>query len=127
MVLSHDEQGLRATTGDRRSLHLRGDESLDAQAFGSLMRLFGQSRKRSSQKFAPNTCDCHHTTAGQASSEDYRKLRSSSLPDYCVWAVSVTDYRVRDTAGLMALVSPRRFVEDGEMKEQRKGVRIEEG
>jgi hypothetical protein len=48
-------------------------------------------------------------------------------PDYCVWAVSVTDYRVRDTAGLMALVSPRRFVEDGEMKEQRKGVRIEEG
>src|SRR5829696_639652 len=82
---------------------------------------------RSSTKFAPNTCECHHATAGQASSEDYRKLRSLLLPDYCDWAVSVTDYRLRDTARLMALVSPRRFVEDGEMKEQRKGVRIEEG
>jgi hypothetical protein len=33
----------RAPAGERRSLDLRGDESPDAQAFGSLMRLFGQS------------------------------------------------------------------------------------
>ena|SRR5215211_3403393 len=85
------------------------------------------SPKWSSKKFAPNTCDCHHATAGQAPSEDYRKLRCLLLPDYCDRALSVTDYRVRDTARLMALVSPRRFVEDGEMKEQRKGVGIEEG
>jgi hypothetical protein len=89
--------------------------------------ILGTSQARSSRKFAPNTCDCHHATAWQASSEDYRELRCLLLPDYCDWAVSVTDYRVRDTARLMALVSPRRFVEDGEMKEQRKGVRIEEG
>src|SRR5215216_2910525 len=37
------EQRLRASAGERRSLHLRGDESSDAKAFGSLMRLFGQS------------------------------------------------------------------------------------
>src|SRR5215213_6022382 len=45
-----DEQGLRTSTGERRSLHLRGDESPHAQAFGSLMRLFGQSQKKNSQK-----------------------------------------------------------------------------
>src|SRR5215204_2822821 len=37
-----DEQRLREAAGDRRSLHLRGDESPDGQAFGSLMRLFRQ-------------------------------------------------------------------------------------
>ena len=47
---------------------------------------------RSSTEFAPNTCECHHATAGQASSEDYRKLRCLLLLDYCEWAVSVTDY-----------------------------------
>jgi hypothetical protein len=46
-----DEQGLRAATGDRRSIHLRGDEPPDAQALGTLMRLFGQSRKQSSPNF----------------------------------------------------------------------------
>src|SRR3712207_9453094 len=38
------EQGLRAAARDRRSLHLRGDEPPDGQAFGPLMRLFGQFR-----------------------------------------------------------------------------------
>src|SRR5215217_1227001 len=44
MALSEqeDEQRLRAAAGERRSLHLRGDESPDGQAFGSLMRLFRQ-------------------------------------------------------------------------------------
>src|SRR5829696_9139569 len=37
------EQGLRASAGERRSVHLRGYEPPDAQAFGSLMRFFGQS------------------------------------------------------------------------------------
>jgi len=36
------EQGLRASTGERGSLHLRRDESLDGEEVGSLMRLFGQ-------------------------------------------------------------------------------------
>src|SRR5918997_131526 len=35
-----DEQGLRAAAGERRGLHLRGDEPPDGEAFGSLMRLF---------------------------------------------------------------------------------------
>src|SRR5215213_949851 len=34
------EQRLRAFTGERRSLHLRGDEPPYGEAFGSLMRLF---------------------------------------------------------------------------------------
>jgi hypothetical protein len=37
-----DEQRLREAAGERRSLHLRGDESPDGQAFGSLMRLSRQ-------------------------------------------------------------------------------------
>ena len=37
-----DEQRLRAAAGDRRSPHLRGDESSYGEAFGSLMRLFRQ-------------------------------------------------------------------------------------
>src|SRR5215207_10064835 len=41
-----DEQGLRALGCHERGVRLRGDESLDAQAFGSLMTLFIQSRKR---------------------------------------------------------------------------------
>src|SRR5215212_717134 len=34
------EQRLRAFTGERRSLHLRGDEPPYGESFGSLMRLF---------------------------------------------------------------------------------------
>src|SRR5215208_2743526 len=37
-----DEQRLRASAGERRSLHLRCYEPPDGQAFGSLMRLFRQ-------------------------------------------------------------------------------------
>ena len=37
-----DEQRLLEAAGDRRSLDLRGDESPDGQAFGSLMRVFRQ-------------------------------------------------------------------------------------
>src|SRR5215208_4382397 len=37
-----DEQRLRASAGERRSPHLRGDESPYGEAFGSLMRLFRQ-------------------------------------------------------------------------------------
>src|SRR3712207_6413827 len=40
-----DEQGLRATAGDRRSLHLHGDESPDGEEISTLMRLFGQFHK----------------------------------------------------------------------------------
>ncbi|CAA9225510.1 MAG: hypothetical protein AVDCRST_MAG93-643, partial [uncultured Chloroflexia bacterium] len=32
-----DEQGLREAAGERRSLHLRGDESPDGQTSGSLV------------------------------------------------------------------------------------------
>jgi hypothetical protein len=37
-----DEQRLRAATGKRRSVHLRGHEPLNGKAVGSLMRLFRQ-------------------------------------------------------------------------------------
>src|SRR3954468_21955148 len=47
-----DEQRLRAASRHERGVHLRSDESLDAQAFGSLMRLFGRSQKGSSANFA---------------------------------------------------------------------------
>jgi hypothetical protein len=40
------------STGDRRSVHLCGHESPDAQEIGSLVRLFGESRKENSPKFA---------------------------------------------------------------------------
>jgi transposase len=36
------ERRLRAAARDRRSLHLRGDEPPDGEAFGPLMRVFGQ-------------------------------------------------------------------------------------
>ena len=38
----YDEQGLRKANRDQRVVHLRGDEPLDGEAVGSLMRLFGQ-------------------------------------------------------------------------------------
>jgi hypothetical protein len=42
-----DEQGLRDSFGCHElGVRLRGDESRDGQAFGSLMTLFIQSRKR---------------------------------------------------------------------------------
>ena len=37
-----DEQRLREAAGDRRSLHLRGDEPPDGEEIGSLMRVFRQ-------------------------------------------------------------------------------------
>ena len=36
------EQGSREAAGERRSLHLRGDESSDGKEISTLMRLFGQ-------------------------------------------------------------------------------------
>jgi hypothetical protein len=45
-----DEQGLRTIVCHRRSVHLRGDESLDGAALGSLMKLFGQFHKGRSRK-----------------------------------------------------------------------------
>jgi transposase len=36
------EQRLRASAGERRGLHLRGDESPDGEKTGTLVRLFGQ-------------------------------------------------------------------------------------
>ncbi len=50
-----DEQRLRKTAGDRRSLHLRGDESPDGEEIGPLMRLFGQFRKKNSPKLEART------------------------------------------------------------------------
>ena len=47
-----DEQRLREAAGERRSFHLRGDESLDGEEIGSLMRVFRQFLARSSTKFA---------------------------------------------------------------------------
>jgi hypothetical protein len=51
------EQRLRAATGERRSLHLRGDEPPDGEAFGSLMRLFtaGFRAKFAELTFTPST------------------------------------------------------------------------
>src|SRR5215212_3415223 len=37
-----DEQGLRKVAGERRSLHLRSDESPDDEETSTLMRLFGR-------------------------------------------------------------------------------------
>ena len=45
------KQRLRAAAGERRRVHLRSDESSDGKAFGSLMRLFGRSRKGNSANF----------------------------------------------------------------------------
>src|SRR5215212_4612306 len=45
-----DEQRLRASAGERRSLHLRGDEAPDGEAFGSLMRISKQFQKVCSRK-----------------------------------------------------------------------------
>ncbi len=39
------EQRLRASAGERRGLHLRGDESPDGEKTGTLVRLFGQFRE----------------------------------------------------------------------------------
>ena len=39
-----DEQGLRKASRDERGVGLRGDESLDGEAFGSLMNLLRQFR-----------------------------------------------------------------------------------
>src|SRR5215213_3995939 len=44
------EQGLRALGCHERGVRLRGDESLDGEAFGSIMRLFRQFPTRQSRE-----------------------------------------------------------------------------
>src|SRR5215207_4105756 len=68
------EQGLREAAGERRSLHLRGDESLDGEAFGSLMKLFRQFQgevrrtshplERLATRHAPTTQSSSHLVEG---------------------------------------------------------------
>jgi hypothetical protein len=45
-----DEQGLREVAGERRSLHVRSDESPDDEETSTLLRLFGQFQKGTSRK-----------------------------------------------------------------------------
>src|SRR5215208_3171308 len=60
------EQGLREAAGERRSLHLRGDESLDGEAFGSLMKLFRQFQGEVRRTSLPGTSCIRATGRAEA-------------------------------------------------------------
>ena len=50
-----DEQGLRASAGDWRSVYLRGDEPPDGEEIGSLMRVFRQFQREVPRIYLPRT------------------------------------------------------------------------